>query len=140
MKGKTNIIITMTIAGGLAGIGGALAILAPSAIAGSSMTYEPINVIAANGFNGIAVALLGNSHPIGIVFSSVFISHIQRGGTLASLVGYVWFLSSPWTITAFIAVLFYNGKRGKGLKYFFYAFYPAHLLLLYGLRVLLIGN
>jgi len=88
MKGKRNIVLTMVIAGGLAGLGGAFAILAPSAIAGSSMTYEPINIIAANGFNGIAVALLGSSNPIGIIFSSIFISHIQRGGTLANLVGY----------------------------------------------------
>lgn len=102
MKGKTNIIITMTIAGALAGIGGALSILAPSAIAGSSMTYEPINIIAANGFNGIAVALLGNSHPIGIIFSATFISHIQRGGTLASLVGY-----KPEIIDVVIAVIIY---------------------------------
>ena len=102
MKGKRNIIITMTIAGGLAGIGGAFAILAPSAIAGSSMTYEPINIIAANGFNGIAVALLGSSHPIGTIFSSVFISHIQRGGTLASLVGY-----KPEIIDVVIAVIIY---------------------------------
>ncbi len=68
MKGKKNIILTMIIAGGLSGLGGAFAILAPSAIAGSSMTYEPINIIAPNGFNGIAVALLGNSHPIGTIF------------------------------------------------------------------------
>ena len=102
MKGKTNIIITMTIAGGLAGLGGAFAILAPSGIAGSSMTYEPINIIAANGFNGIAVALLGNSHPIGIIFSSLFISHIQRGGTLASLVGY-----KPEIIDVVIGIIIY---------------------------------
>src|SRR5690625_3467747 len=48
MKGRKNIILTMVIAGGLAGLGGAFAILAPSAIAGSSMTYEPINVIDPN--------------------------------------------------------------------------------------------
>lgn len=102
MRGKTNIIITMVIAGGLAGLGGAFAILAPSAIVGSSMTYEPINIIAANGFNGIAVSLLGNSHPIGIIFSSVFISHIQRGGTLSSLVGY-----KPEIIDVVIAVIIY---------------------------------
>src|SRR5690606_37597584 len=88
MKGKRNIILTMAIAGGLSGLGGAFGILAPSGIAGSSMTYEPINIIAPAGFNGIAVALLGNSHPIGIIFSAIFISYIQRGGTLASLAGY----------------------------------------------------
>jgi len=102
MRGKTNIVITMIIAGGLSGLGGAFAILAPSAIAGSSMTYEPINIIAANGFNGIAVALLGSSHPIGIIFSSIFISHIQRGGTLASLVGF-----KPEIIDVVIAVIIY---------------------------------
>ncbi|PKM70296.1 MAG: ABC transporter permease, partial [Firmicutes bacterium HGW-Firmicutes-18] len=80
----------------------AFAILAPTAIAGSSMTYEPINIIAANGFNGIAVALLGHSHPIGIIFSSIFISHIQRGGTLTSLVGY-----KPEIIDVVIAVIIY---------------------------------
>jgi ABC-type uncharacterized transport system permease subunit len=102
MRGKRNIILTMIIAGGLAGLGGAFAILAPSAIAGASMTYEPINVIAANGFNGIAVALLGNSHPLGIILSAVFISHIQRGGTLTSLVGF-----KPEIIDVVIAVIIY---------------------------------
>jgi simple sugar transport system permease protein len=102
MKGRTNIILTMGIAGGLAGLGGAFAILAPSAIAGSSMTYEPINIIAANGFNGIAVALLGSAHPLGTIFSALFISYIQRGGTLASLVGF-----KPEIIDIVIAVIIY---------------------------------
>lgn len=102
MRGKKNIILTMVIAGGLAGLGGAFAILAPSAISGSSMTYEPINIIAANGFNGIAVALLGSSHPLGIILSSIFISHIQRGGTLTSLVGF-----KPEIIDVVIAVIIY---------------------------------
>jgi simple sugar transport system permease protein len=102
MNGKRNIILTMIIAGGLAGLGGAFSILAPSAISGSSMTYEPINVIAANGFNGIAVALLGNSSPVGIIFSALFISHIQRGGTLASLYGF-----KPEIIDVVIAVIIY---------------------------------
>lgn len=83
MSGKRNIVLTMAIAGAMAGLGGAFAILAPSMISGSSMTYEPINIIAVNGFNGIAVALLGNSSPVGIIFSALFISFIQRGGTMA---------------------------------------------------------
>lgn len=103
MNDKKNTILTMVIAGGLSGLGGAFAILAPSAITGSSMTYEPINIIAANGFNGIAVALLGGANPIGIIFSAVFISHIQRGGTVASsLFGY-----KPEIIDVVIAVIIY---------------------------------
>jgi len=102
MNGKKNIVLTMMIAGALAGLGGAFAILAPTTIPGSSVTYEPINVIAANGFNGIAVALLGNSSPLGIIFSSVFISYIQRGGTLSALYGY-----KPEIIDIVISVIIY---------------------------------
>lgn len=102
MNGKKNIVVTMLIAGALAGLGGAFAILAPTTITGSSITYEPINVIAANGFNGIAVALLGSSSPIGIIFSAIFISYIQRGGTLSALYGY-----KPEIIDIVIAVIIY---------------------------------
>lgn len=102
MKGKKNIVVTMIIAGALAGLGGAFWILSPSEIAGSSMTYEPINMIAPYGFTGIAVALLGNANPLGIIFSATFISHIQRGGSLTNLLGY-----KPEIIDVVIAVIIY---------------------------------
>ena len=35
------------------------------------------------------------------------------------------------SIPAFLALALYNGKRGRQPKYFFYVFYPAHLLLLW---------
>jgi hypothetical protein len=38
-----------------------------------------------------------------------------------------------------IPVLMYNGTRGKGGKYFFYVFYPAHIYLLYCAAWLLRG-
>lgn len=75
----------------------------------------------------------------GIVLAVIFY-YYRNNRILACLVGYIWFTFEPWCFPAFIAVLFYNGKRGISLKYFFYAFYPAHLLLLYVLRVLWIGN
>jgi hypothetical protein len=40
--------------------------------------------------------------------------------------------SAQWLmIFAVIPIMLYNGKRGKGGKYFFYVFYPAHIYLLY---------
>ena len=36
----------------------------------------------------------------------------------------------------------YNGQRGswKGMKWFFYLYYPAHLVLVGVLRLLILGN
>ena len=39
------------------------------------------------------------------------------------------------SVFSFILLLFYNGKKGHQLKYFFYIFYPAHLFLLWILYV-----
>lgn len=36
-----------------------------------------------------------------------------------------------YSIFSLVPILFYNGKRGRNIKYFFYVFYPAHLLIIY---------
>ncbi|MFI3165256.1 MAG: ABC transporter permease [Bacillota bacterium] len=80
---KRNIILAMVIAGGLAGIGGAMEIQA-----GAGNYYSPVNALRDEGFNGIAVALLGVSNPIGIIFAAIFFSHLEQGGIYLQAVGY----------------------------------------------------
>ena len=70
-----SIILSMAIAGALAGLGGALLLLA-----GAGKHIEVVDVLPIEGFNGIPVALLGMSHPIGVLFSALFIAHLGRGG------------------------------------------------------------
>ena len=43
------------------------------------------------------------------------------------------------TFLDLIPVKYYNGKRGRQMKYFFYAFYPVHLFLLFLLRYWILG-
>lgn len=47
------------------------------------------------------------------------------------LAGAVSFYYKPIAMLGFLPIALYNGKRGWKLKYFFYGFYPVHLLLLY---------
>lgn len=77
---KKNIILSMTIAGALAGFGAGLYYLS------GVSEWNPLNStsLPAMGFNGISVALLASSNPIGTIFSALFISHISVGGSFLS--------------------------------------------------------
>ena len=77
---KKNVILSMTIAGALAGFGAGLFYLSGGG------EWNPLNStsLPAMGFNGISVALLASSNPIGTIFSALFISHISVGGTFLS--------------------------------------------------------
>ncbi|MDO5017869.1 MAG: ABC transporter permease [Lagierella massiliensis] len=68
---------TMFISGGLAGVAGVTYFL------GYYGSIRP-NVLPAVGFDAIAVCLLGNSSPIGIVFASFIINLISEGGNYMS--------------------------------------------------------
>ena len=57
----------------------------------------------------------------------------SRVGSMAAGCGVltVMALNEIWSFFTLIPVAKYNGERGLKLKYFFYAFYPVHLLLLW---------
>ena len=82
---KRNIVLSMTISGALAGLGGGLLYLSGSA----GRRYKVIDVLLNEGFNGIPVALLGMSNPIAIIFTGLFIGHITIGGNNLQTLGYV---------------------------------------------------
>lgn len=85
---QRSIILSMAISGMLAGMGGALFILAPS-VYNLGTAYAIENVIISTGFDGIPVALLASSNPIGVVFSTIFVSYIKLAGNAMQGVGFV---------------------------------------------------
>ena len=75
MKDKKNLILTMAVSGALAGLGAALFYLT------DIQPWKTSSTVPAMGFNGIAVAFLGELNPIGVIFSGYFIQHITQGGS-----------------------------------------------------------
>ena len=41
-----------------------------------------------------------------------------------------------YSLLSFIFIYMYNGEKGKNIKYFFYLYYPLHLLILKMLQIL----
>lgn len=95
---KRNVVLAMVIAGALAGLGGGLLYLSGA----SGRHIKVVDVLAAEGFNGIPVALLGLSNPIGIIFAALFISYITLGGNYLQTLDFV-----PEIIDIIIACIIY---------------------------------
>lgn len=94
---KKSMVLSMAISGALAGLGGGLFYLA-----GSGQYIEIVDELAGAGFEGISVALLGLSHPLGIILSAIFIAYIKQGGFYLQLYEY-----SNEIIDIIIAVIIY---------------------------------
>ena len=76
IKDKRNIVLSMAIAGSLAGAAGALYSLSGN----TEFFWTTYQQLPAVGFNGIPVALLASNHPIGVIFSGMFMSMLDICG------------------------------------------------------------
>ena len=75
MAEKRNTILTLVIAGALAGLGASMLYLT-----GYEQWQCSTSAVPAMGFNGIAAAFLGGLNPFGTILASFFIQHITAGG------------------------------------------------------------
>lgn len=96
MKEKRNIVLTMAIAGALAGLGASFYYQT------GMLNWKTSSSLPAMGFNGIAVAFLGGLDPIGILFAGYFITHITLGGGNLQLEYY-----NPQIADLIVAVIVY---------------------------------
>ncbi|MBQ2205138.1 MAG: ABC transporter permease [Lachnospiraceae bacterium] len=92
-----SIVYSMVIAGAIAGLAGGIMLLS-----GTGRHIEIKDVIPNEGFNGISVALLGVSNPIGVIFSGLFIAYLSAGGFYLQL-----FHFSKEIIDIIVAVIIY---------------------------------
>lgn len=77
IKVGKNIVMAMTLSGALAGLSGVTYYL------GYFGSIQP-KVLPGTGFDAIAVSLLANSNPLGIIFSSFLVTIISKGSTYMS--------------------------------------------------------
>ncbi|NLM19911.1 MAG: ABC transporter permease [Clostridiaceae bacterium] len=106
---KRNIVLVMIIAGFLAGLGGGILHLS------SISKYYKISEVFLNETNyAIPIALLANTHPIGVIASGIFISYITVGGTLMQGQGF-----PVETVDMITAVIIYFAAFSLVFKQFF---------------------
>lgn len=73
---RGNIVLSMAIAGGLSGGGAALYWLSGH----TEFFWTTYQTLPAAGFNGIPVALLAANHPLGVIFTAMFLSALNIAG------------------------------------------------------------
>ena len=105
---KRNIVVSIMIAGALAGMGAALYYLNP----GIEYKYvSQYSSLPAYGFNGIASAFLANCNPIGVIFSSLLIRYLNVGGDYLVKVGF-----NRYVADVVVAVIIYMAGFTRIIK------------------------
>ena len=99
IRDKRNIVLSMALAGALAGTAGSLYYLSGN----TEFFWNTYQSLPAAGFNGIAVALLAVNNPIAVIFTGCFMSMLNIAGLqLANLTAY-----NEYITDVIIAVIVY---------------------------------
>lgn len=110
IKDKRNIVLSMAIAGSLAGAAGSLYYLSGN----TEFFWSTYQSLPTAGFNGIPVALLAANNPIGVVFTGVFMSVLDISGLqLTNLTAY-----NEYITDVIIAVIVYLSAFSLLIKTF----------------------
>lgn len=113
----------------------ALVFLAEKGITALCDTAFGIDLTFDYGFSGICLpmfALLGKDKRSRMMFFTYGLLILCAANYGSD---YLWIIS---TLPSLILLWLYNGKGGeRNLKYFFYAFYPLHLVVIYGIDMLI---
>ena len=103
-----NAVLSMAIAGALAGLAGV-------AYYCGYCTAIRIGVQPSQGFDGVAVALLGGISPIGVVFASIFFAILQTGKGFMSVMTKI----APEIADTIIAIIIYFAAISKFVDLYF---------------------
>ncbi len=108
MNDKRNIVLSMMIAGGLSACGASLYYLNGK----TEFFWNTYMSLPSEGFNGIPVALLASSNPIGTIFAAIYMAFLTvAGNKLSSFTRYNEFIAS-----IIVAVIIYFAGFGKLIK------------------------
>ena len=75
-----NVVLSMAVSGALAGLAGALEVM--------GLHHRYLGALTAGkGFDGISIALIGQNHPIGIIFAALLIGSLRTGSNAMQFAG-----------------------------------------------------
>ena len=66
----------------------------------------------------------------------LFVQNMRTPEYIAAISGC---MMEIFCLLALIPIKLYNGERGKNIKLLFYGFYPVHLIILYAIKVFVVG-
>lgn len=90
---------------------------------------------------GMALAFLLRGEYVFLGVATVSLLYLLRDKGWYRFLGFSPLLVvSPWILLALVPIALYSGQKGRGSKYFFYVFYPAHFLVFAGIAYLLAGR